>query len=262
MSAGLIVVYALAAAAVAATASTAIQAATTEKDTADLQGTWMETFFKAFAFNTVGGAVGSAGEGASGAEAGMSAAEQQAALEAGQSAQLVNAGVTGAETGAQTTAQIATSGMEQAELAAAEGFEQMGSFGEQAGSGLSAPNTSGQADPGLWDSVGNFKLSDVSPTDYLFNKMTGQDAAELGLSDYSTDADTALEWTNNNNDDSNPYAEQIRDARTRQLQFGADNPFTQQAKMQALEYGDVFSMLGFDTPEEYSDETLSGGFAF
>jgi hypothetical protein len=264
MSAGAIVVVALVAAAVAATATTAVKQATGsgEDNFNDAFGNWLKTFFVSFAANTVGGAAGAAGEGAGES---MTAADTANAVKVGQAAQLGNTGANaaaGVGTGATTTTDIALSGIEEAEMLAAQGFDGAGAFGEQAG--LAAPNTTGANAPGLFEpggafDTGSLSMSDLSPTKNILKWL------ELPDQPYGKEADIFTSEMSRDVSPEDPYAEQRLAFQKQQKQFGAfTNPFTQQAKAQAFEAGDegLYNMLGLEIPDDENYQTSLGGFSY
>ena len=265
MSAGAIVVVALVAAAVAATATTAVKQATGsgEDNFNDAFGNWLKTFFVSFAANTVGGAAGAAGEGAGES---MTAADTANAVKVGQAAQLGNTGANaaaGVGAGTTTASDMAMKGMEAAEMTAAEGFEGVGSFGDQAG--LGAPNTTGMDIPSsnMFDSFGKLNLSNINPKNKLYD-MLGFDTADPMFENQEV-ADMATSELSGDVSQEDPFAKEMQKARAKQLQFGAlTNPFTQQAKAQAFEAGDegLYNMLGLEIPDDENYQTSLGGFSY
>ena len=190
MSAGVIVVAALIAAAATATATTVVKQATGsgQDNVNDAFGDWLKNFFVGFAANSVGGAAGAAAEGA---ESGMTAAETANAVEIGNAAQLGNAGANAAAGVGTASSEMAPmlSAMESSEMAAAEGMDGVGSFGESAG--LSAPNTTGMDTPS-WLSETQKVLGDVMAgkkgvTQSVMDAL-GYDSPE-GMFDYANESD-------------------------------------------------------------------------
>jgi len=274
MSGAVIAVYALVAAAVAATASTVIKSQTTGFGEEGAEGNWMKTFFTAFATSVAAGGAGAASDGASaGADTGMYAGVSNADMAAMTAPELAEAGVgttgdiaatdaaaMGAEGGSVGTdagvaAADANAAMNVGDVTAdvLEAAQDSGSqlFADQQMYDLSneAQQVLAEPEPSLWDQLGDFSFSDYSPTKNIMTKLFDVPEYQVNqLSEYGDLADEAGGMlANDQPEQRNPEL----DAFTRSLQLGG---------MQSIGKEEGMKQAFYQSPELYPE--MNTGFLF
>jgi hypothetical protein len=252
MTAGVIVVYALIAAAVAATAVTGIKAATGSgaDNVNDAFGDWLKTFFISFAANSVGGAAGAAGEGASaGTDTGMYAGVSDTALEASLATELAKDGIgTGTSAAAQGAGATAEALAETGSAMAAEGISDIGAmvpedisqFGtdiQNAGLTSQANTVMSEQPSSIMEQLSNFSTDGFKKD--LFKWMTNSDDRYNSLFEYSDSTEAGIEGINT-------FDPQQQSNRMDQRNKALQNQFTNMRASQYSGFGNPFSGQGFE----------------